>query len=194
MEAKLRERFGDDEPLLTPGLFRGSLWFQSASWALDYDDERGQSPRDRDRDDREQVEHGQAEHGHVALEQLDHAGNERERAGASRDPDEARFHTGNGTPTRVGPGVRVPCSEMTSEYWLASVAVASALLSGPGSKDMFRYRLHSPDGDDLGEATYAVMIKPSEEITATLASGCACSTSWCSTRRTTRTSRRSSGC
>lgn len=25
---------------------------------------------------------------------------------------------------------------------------------------MFRYRLHSPDGDDLGEATYAVMIKP----------------------------------
>ena len=29
---------------------------------------------------------------------------------------------------------------------------------------MFRYRLHSPDGDDLGEATYAVMIKPGEEI------------------------------
>jgi hypothetical protein len=29
---------------------------------------------------------------------------------------------------------------------------------------MFRYRLHSPDGDDLGEATYAVMIKPDEEI------------------------------
>jgi hypothetical protein len=28
---------------------------------------------------------------------------------------------------------------------------------------MFRYRLHSPDGDDLGEATYA-MIKPGEEI------------------------------
>jgi len=25
---------------------------------------------------------------------------------------------------------------------------------------MFRYRLHSPDGDDLGEATYAMMIKP----------------------------------
>ena len=23
---------------------------------------------------------------------------------------------------------------------------------------MFRYRLHSPDGDDLGEATYAMMI------------------------------------
>ena len=22
---------------------------------------------------------------------------------------------------------------------------------------MFRYRLHSPDGDDLGEATYAVI-------------------------------------
>ncbi len=28
---------------------------------------------------------------------------------------------------------------------------------------MFRYRLHSPDGDDLGEATYAIMIKPGEE-------------------------------
>jgi hypothetical protein len=29
---------------------------------------------------------------------------------------------------------------------------------------MFRYRLHSPNGDDLGEATYAMMIKPGEEI------------------------------
>jgi hypothetical protein len=29
---------------------------------------------------------------------------------------------------------------------------------------MFRYRLHSPDGDDLGEATYAVTIKPGEEV------------------------------
>lgn len=29
---------------------------------------------------------------------------------------------------------------------------------------MFRYRLHAPDGDDLGEATYAIMIKPGEEI------------------------------
>ena len=28
---------------------------------------------------------------------------------------------------------------------------------------MFRYRLHSPDGDDLGEATYAMM-EPGEEI------------------------------
>ena len=31
---------------------------------------------------------------------------------------------------------------------------------------MFRYGLHSPDGDDLGEATYAMMIKPGEEIIA----------------------------
>jgi hypothetical protein len=31
---------------------------------------------------------------------------------------------------------------------------------------MFRYRLHSPDGDDLGEATYAAMIKPGEDIIA----------------------------
>jgi hypothetical protein len=29
---------------------------------------------------------------------------------------------------------------------------------------MFRYRLHPPDGDDLGEPTDAVMIKPGEEI------------------------------
>jgi hypothetical protein len=29
---------------------------------------------------------------------------------------------------------------------------------------VFRYRLHSPDRDDLGEATYAIMIKPGEEI------------------------------
>ncbi len=31
---------------------------------------------------------------------------------------------------------------------------------------MFRYRLHSPDGDDLGDATYAMMIKTGEEIIA----------------------------
>jgi hypothetical protein len=29
---------------------------------------------------------------------------------------------------------------------------------------VFRYRLHSPDGDDLGEATYAIMIHPGDEI------------------------------
>ena len=29
---------------------------------------------------------------------------------------------------------------------------------------MLTYRLHSPDGDDLGEATYAVMIKAGEEV------------------------------
>jgi hypothetical protein len=29
---------------------------------------------------------------------------------------------------------------------------------------VFKYRLHSPDGDDLGEATYAQMIKLGEEI------------------------------
>jgi len=37
---------------------------------------------------------------------------------------------------------------------------------------MFRYRLHSPDGDDLGEATYAVMIKPGEEIHGSGDSAC----------------------
>ena len=29
---------------------------------------------------------------------------------------------------------------------------------------MFRYRLHTPDGGDVGEATYAQMIRPGEEI------------------------------
>jgi hypothetical protein len=29
---------------------------------------------------------------------------------------------------------------------------------------VFRYRLHSLEGDALGEATYAMMIKPGEEI------------------------------
>jgi hypothetical protein len=29
---------------------------------------------------------------------------------------------------------------------------------------VFRYRLHSPDGDGLGEATYVLQIKPGEEI------------------------------
>jgi hypothetical protein len=29
---------------------------------------------------------------------------------------------------------------------------------------MFAYRLHSPDGDDLGDATYPVPIKLDEEI------------------------------
>jgi hypothetical protein len=27
-----------------------------------------------------------------------------------------------------------------------------------------RYRLHSPDGDDLGEATYARLVHPGDEI------------------------------
>jgi hypothetical protein len=31
---------------------------------------------------------------------------------------------------------------------------------------VFRYRLRSPDGDDLGEATYAMQIKPGEETHA----------------------------
>ncbi len=31
---------------------------------------------------------------------------------------------------------------------------------------MFRYRLYTADGDELGEATYAQMIRPGEEIIA----------------------------
>ena len=56
---------------------------------------------------------------------------------------------------------------------------------------MFRYRLHSPDGDDLGEQTYAQMIKPGEEIIAGSNEHFSSST-WCRSRRTA--SRRSSGC
>jgi len=41
VEAELRERFGDDHPLLTPGLFRGTLWYQAAAWEfLDLGDYR----------------------------------------------------------------------------------------------------------------------------------------------------------
>jgi len=29
---------------------------------------------------------------------------------------------------------------------------------------MYRYRLHLADGSDIGEATYAVLIRPGEEI------------------------------
>jgi hypothetical protein len=32
---------------------------------------------------------------------------------------------------------------------------------------MFRYRLHDADGEDRGEATYAMQIKPGEEIHVT---------------------------
>jgi hypothetical protein len=31
---------------------------------------------------------------------------------------------------------------------------------------VFRYRLYMPDGDEIGEATYAMMIQPGEEIIA----------------------------
>ena len=31
---------------------------------------------------------------------------------------------------------------------------------------MFRYRLYTPDGDEIGEATYAQMIHAGEEIIA----------------------------
>lgn len=41
VETALRERFGDDHDLLRPGVFRGSLWFQAAAWALDSKDDEG---------------------------------------------------------------------------------------------------------------------------------------------------------
>jgi hypothetical protein len=37
--------------------------------------------------------------------------------------------------------------------------------SGPETEErLFTYRLHSPDGDDLGEGPYAMMTRPGEEI------------------------------
>ena len=35
VEAVLRERFGHDHLLLTPGLSEEAFWFQAAVWALD---------------------------------------------------------------------------------------------------------------------------------------------------------------
>ena len=46
------------------------------------------------------------------------------------------------------------------------LALAWRLL-GPGTEEtMFTYRLHLEDGSDAGEATYAQMIQPGEEIIA----------------------------
>lgn len=51
---------------------------------------------------------------------------------------------------------------------LGRSGIAAARLrspSGSGTEEsLFRYRLHTPDGGDVGEATYAVMINPGEEI------------------------------
>ncbi len=56
---------------------------------------------------------------------------------------------------------------------------------------MFRYRLHLEDGSDAGEATFAQMIRPGEEI---IAGKNAVSASSMSSRSRRRTSRCSSGC
>jgi hypothetical protein len=36
----------------------------------------------------------------------------------------------------------------------------------PKEEHVFTYRLHALDGNDLGEATYAVLIRPGDEIIA----------------------------
>jgi len=51
---------------------------------------------------------------------------------------------------------------------------------------MFTYRLHSPDGDDLGEATYPDRWRSARSCSSAVAGASACWTSWCSTRRTSR--------
>jgi hypothetical protein len=64
----------------------------------------------------------------------------------------------------------VPTTERSTIAALGPLAAESrrcrlAVPSAPRiGGEVFRYRLHSPDGDDLGEATYAMMIKPGEEV------------------------------
>ena len=73
----------------------------------------------------------------------------------------SRRSSNNPTPARpllLPPGVRTGIGLFTDNVDEPS---------GPGTEEtLFRYRLHSPDGDDLGEATYAVIVKPDEEIIA----------------------------
>jgi hypothetical protein len=47
---------------------------------------------------------------------------------------------------------------------LELAVIASACRLAKIGGDLFRYLLHGADGDDLGEATYAKMIKAGEEI------------------------------
>ena len=43
--------------------------------------------------------------------------------------------------------------------------IASQRRPAPGTEEtVFTYRLHLEDGSDAGEVTYAVMVKPGEEI------------------------------
>ena len=49
---------------------------------------------------------------------------------------------------------------------LRSPLIPSARRPTPERRRRVRYRLRSPDGDDIGEATYAMMIKRGEEIIA----------------------------
>jgi hypothetical protein len=49
--------------------------------------------------------------------------------------------------------------------FLRSPLIASATPSGPGTEETCSGRgSHSPDGDDLGEATYAQIIRSGDEI------------------------------
>jgi hypothetical protein len=60
------------------------------------------------------------------------------------------------------PGVRtLSWASVLSPDFPARFGSPSALRNGG---DVFTYRLQSPDGDDLGEATYAVPLEPGEEI------------------------------
>ena len=47
-------------------------------------------------------------------------------------------------------------AEVPGSHSADSLAQPSAPRNGG---DVFKYRLHSPDGEDLGEATYAVVIE-----------------------------------
>jgi hypothetical protein len=46
------------------------------------------------------------------------------------------------------------------------LSIVSRAVRPRNGGDVFRYRLYTPDGDELGEATYAQMIQAGEEIIA----------------------------
>src|SRR3954452_2961099 len=76
---------------------------------------------------------------------------------------------GGGRSGKERPGGR--CSKAVSHTAPGQASdfslITPAPPSGPGTEvEMFRYRLHSPGGDDLGEATYAQIIHADEGIIA----------------------------
>jgi hypothetical protein len=79
--------------------------------------------------------------------------------GVPRNSKRRRMHLRR-LPSKTPESPLRPMVALASSLIGASRAVRPARTGG----EMFRYRLQSPDGDDLGEATYAQMIHAGEEI------------------------------